>query len=132
MTDEWKLDVVESLKRTDKYAIRVEKNKRLLKLVFPLSEEQVWNENLLNTSDENNAKLVLLNQLVTVNDTLFYENAVKVDYPKENTFISEKEHIEVYQKNIGLTYLYKKDIEIQPNNPKIGEVWEQKLIENEE
>ncbi len=130
LTDSWRLDSVWSQKRTEKYAIRVENNKRLLKLVFPLAKEQEWDENLLNTLVENKGQLLALNEGVQVNDSVSYDNALRVQYEKEESFISSKNHFEVYQKNVGLTYIYRKNIKSQPNEPEIGEVWIQTLIES--
>lgn len=130
LTDTWTLDSVWSQKITTKYAIRVENNKRFLKLVFPLEKEQKWDENLLNISNENIGELLFVNESVQVNDTLLYENALKVQYEEEESFISSKQHFECYQKNIGLTYIYQKNIQSQPNEPEIGEIWEQVLIGN--
>lgn len=131
LTDNWKLDSIWSAKKTEKYAIRVENNKRFLKLVFPVEKGQIWDENLLNTSQRNEAELTILNQKIIVNDTIIYENALRVDYLSEETFISSKKRFEVYQKNIGLTYSYNKNISTQPNEPKIGKIWEQLLIEHD-
>lgn len=131
LTDSWTLDSVWSAKKTEKYAIRVENNKRFLKLVFPIQKEQLWDENLLNTSVENEAELIILDQTIMVNDTLNYQNALRVEYLSEETFISSKKRFEVYQKNIGLAYSYNKDISTQPNEPKIGKILEQSLIEHD-
>ncbi len=40
-----------------------------------------------------------------------------------------KNYFEVYQKTVGLTYLYRKNVQSQPNEPEIGEIWEQTLID---
>lgn len=84
---------------------RVEDNKRLIKLSFPITNEAVWNSNALNMDNINNVFYGLRHQKYKL-DAFQFDSAVSVE---SNTIINsfrERAFKEVYAKNIGLVYKY--------------------------
>ncbi|MCP4521229.1 MAG: hypothetical protein GY827_06010 [Cytophagales bacterium] len=131
LEDEWVLDSVWTMKRTSSSAIRVENNQRLLKLAFPLSKGKIWDENILNTSEANEGEVIFFDELVTI-DGETYDNALKVQYEQETSFIGSKDQVEVYQKNVGLVYSYKENLSTQPGERTIGKITEKVLMTTNE
>jgi hypothetical protein len=82
---------------------RVEDNKRLIKLSFPISNDAVWNANSLNTDNPNNVFYGLMHQSYKL-DTFSFDSAVSVRSTPRLNSSTERAFEEVYAKNIGLVY----------------------------
>lgn len=87
-------------------------NLNLLKAVFPLNKNTVWNGNLYNTELRVNTKIDLLNETFTNADTTF-TNALRITEKLSEDFIFSIEQRSVYQNNKGLVYYKSKNIETQ-------------------
>jgi hypothetical protein len=82
---------------------RVEDNKRLVKLSFPISLEAVWNANSLNSDNANNVFYGLMHEKYKIG-TFSFDSTVSVKNTPRITSTSERVFEEVYAKNIGLVY----------------------------
>jgi hypothetical protein len=82
---------------------RVEDNKRLVKLSFPISIEAGWNANALNSDNANNVFYGLIHEKYKLG-TFSFDSAVSVKNTPRFTSTSERAFEEVYAKNIGLVY----------------------------
>lgn len=84
-------------------AERVEDNKRLVKLSFPISAEATWNANSYNTDNANNVFYVLMHQKYKL-DTFRFDSVVSVESTTRINLTVERVFKEVYAKGIGLVY----------------------------
>jgi hypothetical protein len=84
---------------------RVEENKRLIKLSFPISNDAVWNANSLNTDNANNVFYGLMHQKYKL-DAFSFDSVVSVKSTPRINSTSERIFEEVYAKHIGLVYKY--------------------------
>ncbi len=93
-------------------AERVEDNKRVIKLSFPLAEDAVWDINLYNSDNSMNVFYDLINQKYTM-DTFSFDSAVAVKSETVNTTLRQRQYYEVYAKNTGL--VFKNNVSIDKN-----------------
>ncbi len=82
---------------------RVEENKRLVKLSFPISNEAVWNANAYNADNANNVFYGLMHQRYQIN-TFSFDSAVSVKNTPRINSTTERVFEEVYAKHVGLVY----------------------------
>ena len=84
-------------------AERVEDNKRLVKLSFPISAEATWNANTFNTDNANNVFYVLMHDKYKM-DNFKFDSVVSVESTTRINLTVERVFKEVYAKGIGLVY----------------------------
>jgi hypothetical protein len=84
---------------------RVEENKRLVKLSFPITNDAVWNENALNTDNANNVFYGMMHETYKL-DAFSFDSVISVRGTPRFTSTSERFFEEIYAKNIGLVYKY--------------------------
>lgn len=110
-------------------AERVEDNKRLVKLSFPLSEDAVWNYNAFNTENGINLFYDFIHQKYVIN-TYTFDSAIAVKSETINNLARERQYQEVYANHIGL--VYKNQIFLDKNgNIKRGYKIKQSLIKHD-
>lgn len=93
-------------------AERIENNKRIIKLSFPVSIDAVWNLNAYNSDNAVNVFYGLINQQFNL-DTFKFKNAVSVVSANINDNFKERSFREVYVKQIGL--VFKNHVSIEKN-----------------
>lgn len=102
-TSAWKyLNTWYAVKASDMVE-RVEDNKRLVKLSFPVTTDAVWNSNAYNMDVAVNVFYGLINQRYTL-DTFRFRNALSVESTNVKDSFKERSFREVYAKGIGLVY----------------------------
>lgn len=84
-------------------ALRQEDNEVYTKLVFPMSLNESWNGNAMNTIGNWNYQYTTLNVPATINGTRF-DSTLTVSQQKDSTFISYQYYFEQYATGIGLIY----------------------------
>ncbi len=82
---------------------KIEDNKRLVKLSFPLSDEVVWNLNAYNSENSMYVYYDFIHQKYKM-DTFLFDSAVAVKSDAVNSSVRQRQYIEIYAKNIGLVY----------------------------
>lgn len=82
---------------------RVEDNKRLVKLSFPISAEAAWNANSFNTDNANNVFYVLMHDKYKL-DNFKFDSVVSVESTSRINLTVERVFKEVYAKGIGLVF----------------------------
>lgn len=99
----------------------VEENVRLIKLSFPVKEDNMWNGNSQNTIGEWDYKYNYIDNTETINGTTF-EKVLQVEQKddKLKNVIHRQYYIEKYAKNVGLVYREIKDI--YSNTPTIDPI----------
>lgn len=108
------LKEVYSSNLTSLTAEKTEDNNRIIKLVFPVREDQVWNGNAKNTLGEQEYKYEKIFEPFTVNGISF-DSTVTVINCKDSNLIFVKIQFEVYAKNVGLIYKKYRDVKKFPD-----------------
>lgn len=104
-TDSWQLDSVWFALKNSHEAIRVENNRTYVKMVFPINENQSWNENIYNIYPE---KIALCTALASANvNGLNYAHAAFIELQNFVTLINSDVETEIYGEQVGLIQLYK-------------------------
>lgn len=93
---------------------KVEENKRIVKMIFPVVENEKWDGNALNSSgiqeyeyEELDAKYIL--------DSLYFDSTVTILQQEENYLTHRWFSKEVYAKNIGMIYFQRDSIHFRTN-----------------
>lgn len=111
----------------DKYLYN-ENNSVLLKAVFPLKKELVWNGNLFNNLGRINSTIDFMNETFVTSDTTF-QNTVKITEWENKDFIFDNYRFSVYQDKVGLVYFRNRYVETQSEKNEVsGFDISQKLI----
>lgn len=84
-------------------AERIEDNKRLIKLSFPVTTDALWNLNQNNSDNPMTIFYDFINQPYQL-ENLYFDSAVAVRNEVVNTSFRQRQYYEVYVKNIGLVY----------------------------
>lgn len=82
---------------------RIEDNKRLVKLSFPVTEEAVWNSNAFNMDNANTVFYGFINQKYNL-DTFRFKSALSVESTNINNENRERSFREIYVRGIGLVF----------------------------
>ena len=101
-THEWVLDSVWTARVTNQYAVLVENNRSIMKLVFPIEHGLQWDGNALNSKSE---KIFTYN--LNIGDTILMENQFSnlskiIQSDIEENLINRNESFEIYAKDVGL------------------------------
>ncbi len=115
-TAQWQLDSVWTTSKNGLRAIVTENNVPIVKLVFPLSAEQPWDANALNSRSEEMFTLIqadenLINEINSPLVSLLNEEIVVARHTSQDTVLNNINYLETYVKNIGL--FYKKSVRLQ-------------------
>lgn len=101
-TEVWQLDSVWTARRTANFAIMVENNRSIVKLVFPIEHGTQWDGNELNGLNEK-----LFTYDLNIADTTLSENqfsnlskVIQSDIPEN--IVNRDERYEIYAENVGL------------------------------
>lgn len=89
---------------------RIEENKRIVKLSFPVTIDAVWNSNAYNMENAITVFYGLINQRYNL-DSFRFRNALSVESSNINNEVSERSFREVYARGIGLVYKFHVSIE---------------------
>lgn len=95
---------------------RVEENKRMIKLSFPVTTDAVWNSNSLNMDNAINVFYGLIHKKYQ-QDAFKFESVISVESANVINSFRERSFREIYAKNIGLVFKYYVNIE------KNGNIW---------
>ncbi|HEY1045515.1 MAG TPA: hypothetical protein VGF79_03690 [Bacteroidia bacterium] len=95
---------------------RVEENKRMIKLSFPVTTDAVWNSNSLNMDNAINVFYGLIRKKYQ-QDAFKFESVISVESANVINSFRERSFREIYAKNIGLIFKYYVNIE------KNGNIW---------
>ena len=99
----WKIHQVWSAKITDKYAVKVEENNRIIKLRFPIAKDNKWNGNLLNSIEDKTFKISNLYHKFNTS-TYYFDNCLTVLQDSLESIINKDYECEIYHFGIGLIY----------------------------
>jgi len=109
-------------------AERVEENKRLVKLSFPLAEDAVWNLNVFNTDNGLSLYYDFVHQKFPLN-SIVYDSTLAVKSETIFNIVKEREYLEIYANHVGL--IYRNQVNIDKNNTiKRGYKYKQTLIKH--
>lgn len=98
-------------------------NKYILKAIFPLTKNQLFDQNLYNLEDKKEAKITLINETFSSSnylETYSFPNALNIEYENKINLIDNIYKHQVYQKDLGLVYDMNQEINTQPNQKPIG------------
>ena len=98
--------------RTVARAERVEENFRIISLIFPVKEEQVWNGNALNVNAEQEFEITEADVTETINGNTI-DSVAKVLQQSQQNIIENRFRTEWYARNIGLVYKEIIDLDLQ-------------------
>jgi hypothetical protein len=107
--------------RTSTTAEKVEENKRIIKLAFPVRNKNVWDANAFNFDEELIMEYDKIHEAYSLNSFSF-DSSVTVQHYETTTLISEAYQYEVFAKNIGM--IKKKYLDIE----KVWDVFSQSWI----
>lgn len=111
-TSNWRIiDVWVVYKTTGQY-IRVEENQPIVKMIFPVKLENMWNINSKNTSLEVIAEVTSIRSGLNLGALSFGETAT-ITIQDEQNLIERKLDEESYSKEVGLVSRYFKDLRTQ-------------------
>ena len=126
-TAEWVFDSLWVQAQNEETAFSIENNLRLVKMTFPLVEGTSWDRNLYNV---NEVKQVIVQEFgkPIQQNTLLFEETVKVKIDSFITLVNSDYQYEVYAKNVGLIKTYSKHLNHQPKKDTTGTRVEKVLI----
>jgi hypothetical protein len=111
----WNIDSVWVAKRTASRAIRTENNISLVKLVFPVEENQKWNGNALNNLGKYEYQFSKVGKPFTLADEPFASTATVVQV-NDSSACNMKRVYEVYADGVGMIYKEKILLEYRQTN----------------
>ncbi|HXA02719.1 MAG TPA: hypothetical protein VNW99_12065 [Cytophagaceae bacterium] len=86
-------------------AVKIENNRRFVKLVFPVTENKTWNGNVMNTYPSDDYIMQRVGRSYTVNGH-YFPITLKVVQGNDTSLVNEDQRYEVYAKGIGLVDKY--------------------------
>lgn len=96
-----------------------ENNEVLLKAVFPIKNELVWNGNLFNNLGYIKSKVNFVNETFVTTDTTF-QNTTKITEWENKDFIFDNYRVSVYQDKVGLVYFRNRFVETQQEKNEVS------------
>ena len=120
----WTDDSVMVIKKTAQRVERQENNVRLIKLVFPMTENRSWNANLMNAGEPKNSEYVQVAVPYTLQRISGAENfpqTTLVQLTADSSTIHAKTLYERYAKNMGLIEKKLRDISYVTDSSVIGQ-----------
>ena len=107
--------------RTSTTAEKVEENKRIIKLAFPVRNNNLWDANAFNFEEELIMEYDNIHEAYSINSFSF-DSCVTAQHYETTTLISEAYQYEIFAKNIGM--IKKKYLNIE----KVWDVFSQSWI----
>lgn len=102
-TSKWQyINTWYAVKATDMVE-RIEDNKRIVKISFPITEDAVWNSNAYNMDNANTVFYGFIDQKYTM-DTFNFKSALSVESTNVNNSSRERSFREIYARGIGLVF----------------------------
>jgi len=99
----WSPDSVWMAYRLPDRAVKVENNRPLLKMIFPLFDGLTWNVNQYNTLPPQTCEARFSNLPFSLNSLLFLTN-LEIIHQKDSSLVSLVNFTERYAPNVGLIY----------------------------
>ncbi len=103
----------------DNKFLYTENNEVLLKAVFPIKNELVWNGNLFNNLGYIKSKVNFVNETFVTTDTIF-QNTIKITEWENKDFIFDNYRVSVYQDKVGLVYFRNRFVETQQEKNEVS------------
>ena len=123
----WKIDSVWSVKKEERYLVKTENNVRYQKLAFGVSSGLTWDGNIWNIFEERIYTIVSLGAAYLLGEDE-YTDVLEVEQKNETNLILSIDNRELYARGVGLIEIYKEDLETQPLEKTLGNVYHQVLI----
>lgn len=114
-SDDWQVQHVWAVNRTNLTAERVENNIRTVNLRFPVKNGLMWNANVYNSNGEQNFEISNLDIPYLLGSQTYDTTLTLVQQADTGNLISYKYKFEIYAKNVGLVYKEINDVEDQKN-----------------
>ena len=111
-TREWEIKNVWQVKQSNRNLIRIEDNIPLVKQVYPMVKNQIWNVHRYDTLPEQTATLVDYNFPEKIGKFSF-DSIAQVVITDYETLVEKQYETEKYAKNIGLVFKQNIDVESQ-------------------
>ncbi len=135
----WKISDIWEAKITEKTAEKVEENRRIIKMKFPLSEGMQWNANIKNEQNELYSTITSLSNRYSANNQNF-DSCISINWNNEDSIVNLQSKCEKYARGIGLVYkdslnIYSDEIIIGLpiiNRVTSGTIYYQELVSVEE
>ncbi len=124
---DWTLDSIWSVKKEPTYLIKTENNIRYQKLMFGTSVGLSWDGNRWNVGKEDTYTIVSLGTPYTLKGQL-YHDVLEIEHRFDKNLILSIDYRERYAKNVGLVEVYKENLETQPGEKSLGNVYHQVLV----
>jgi hypothetical protein len=110
--DNWMINDVWVVKRTNETAEVVEENIRYIKMGFAISYQQYWDGNALNNKTKEECYYSNIAEPFTVDNLTVYDSTAIVEHQNNLNYIEYQRHYEVYAANVGKIYSVDKDYTI--------------------
>ncbi len=107
----WQIQDVWTVKRTNKNAEVVDENNRLVEMAFAISYDQYWDCNALNNQNEQQCYYDNIYVPLSIGG-IDYDSTVRVEKDNFTSFIQYLRSYEIYAPGVGSVYSVRKDLEI--------------------
>lgn len=108
----WEILNVWQVKQSARNVVRIEDNKPIVKQVYPMTKNQIWNIHRYDTVPEQTATLISYNTPGNIGKFSF-DNIANVEIVDYETMVEKHYEAEQYAKGVGLVSKQKIDIESQ-------------------
>ncbi len=112
MSYPWVLTDIWYSTRTNFRLERVEEDKRVISMIFPVKEGEVWNGNALNNFDEWDYSYRVVDSTAIINGLLFDSVAVVVEHDFRPGFFFHEYSEAIYARGVGLVQKRQRLVEI--------------------
>ena len=102
----WKIDSIAPVWRTFDKAMCQENGQVIVKMIFPLANEMVWNGNWYNAMSEKMFRIKDLGKPFQAGNTVF-PKTVTIIRQDDSTLLSKNKYVEIYAMNVGLIFTEK-------------------------
>jgi hypothetical protein len=108
-TDKWVIKDVWVGLLTNNSAELVEENQRIVKLIFPITQNKTWNQNIYNNYDASEATYDYIDQAAIISG-LQFDSTLKVNQRYFKSLIDYQNQYENYATNVGLVNKFYKNL----------------------
>ncbi|MCI5054867.1 MAG: hypothetical protein MRY83_02095 [Flavobacteriales bacterium] len=115
-TDNWTIQDVWLAYKDELFAERVEENKRIVKLAFPLKSNKTWDGNAKNAMESMEFEIDSIDFSFQTSSAFTSDSTLTVTQLLNQNIIQKFHKYEVYGKHIGLIYLRNDSLEFQTLN----------------
>jgi hypothetical protein len=117
--DIWKIDSVWAAVRTGSQAIKFENNTPYIKLIFPTSNNLVWNGNALNNYGEKTYRIQNYKRSLQLGD-ITLPNTLKVQMGNDSSLVTQVKREEVYALGVGMVLMEKVNVRFKSDADNLG------------